>query len=67
MYASSSATAKEILKITSVLVNANENTVKDDEEIRSLQEIDLSDKVPKTSIYIVVSMLIFFCELISKD
>lgn len=45
MYASSAATAKEILKITSVLVVTPDTTTKDDEEIRSLQEIDLSDKI----------------------
>lgn len=45
MYASSAATAKEILKITAVLVVTPDTTTKDDEEIRSLQEIDLSDKI----------------------
>uniref|UniRef100_A0A336MVG7 CSON007902 protein n=1 Tax=Culicoides sonorensis TaxID=179676 RepID=A0A336MVG7_CULSO len=45
LYASSAATAKEILKITSVLIVTPETSGKDDEEIRSLQEIDLSDKV----------------------
>lgn len=46
LYASSAATANEILKITAVLMNTTQETsVKDDEEIRSIQEIDLTDKV----------------------
>lgn len=47
LYASSVATASEVLKITAVLISSPTEAAKtkDDDEIRSLQDIDLSDKV----------------------
>lgn len=45
LYASSAVTAKEILKVTTLLNSTKEQkTGQEDEEIRSLQEVDLSDK-----------------------
>lgn len=45
LYASSAVTAREILKITALLTTTHEQNGKDVEETKSLQDVDLSDKV----------------------
>ncbi|XP_059617767.1 clusterin-associated protein 1 [Phlebotomus argentipes] len=45
LYASSVASAKELLKITSVLIHAPNDVKAQEDEVKSANEIDLSDKI----------------------
>lgn len=45
LYASSVASAKELLKITSVLIHAPNDVKAQEDEVKSINEIDLSDRV----------------------
>ncbi|XP_055714009.1 clusterin-associated protein 1 [Phlebotomus papatasi] len=45
LYASSVASAKELLKITSVLIHAPNDVKTQEDEVKSINEIDLSDRI----------------------
>uniref|UniRef100_A0A1B0DB16 Uncharacterized protein n=1 Tax=Phlebotomus papatasi TaxID=29031 RepID=A0A1B0DB16_PHLPP len=45
LYASSVASAKELLKITSVLIHAPNDVKAQEDEVKSINEIDLSDRI----------------------